>query len=292
MVRKKHLYFAQSPKQYFLAVRHRQRQLAHVFSVSSVLKFIMPRRTQRRTIYPKWLIDLVILWRQNGLTIRQIKTNLADLGYHGVHSATIAAWFSHAHRFQQQLDAFHMLKYFVLLLRCHWKFILEVDGFTHFWILEVDVRQLSCGQLTLVASVSEARAWKQVDNMKTTATHKKMTRSQSKLLKKLKIRVIKSERIQIMKDLNYSATTHANKEFQEDNLEMKDPNLQQMSKGNHTPPHLVYNILSETPESVISYRELSQSPYWKLTLTNQWLLWKFTMAPCIHRIYVLELLQK
>ena len=98
--------------------------------------------------------------------------------------------------------------------------------------------------------------------MKKTATHKKMTRSQSKLLKKLQIRVIKSERIQIMKDLNYSATTHANKEFQEDNLEMKDPNLQQMSKGNHTPPHLVYNILSETPDSMISYREPSQLPYW------------------------------
>ena len=98
--------------------------------------------------------------------------------------------------------------------------------------------------------------------MKKTATHKKMTRSQSKLLKILQIRVIKSEHIQIMKDLNYSATTHANKEFQEDNLEMKDPNLQQMSKGNHTPPHFAYNILPETPESHIYYREPSNSPYW------------------------------
>ena len=57
----------------------------------------MPRRTQRRTIYPKWLIDLVILWRQNGLTMSQIKTNLADLGYHGVPSSTISTWFSHAY---------------------------------------------------------------------------------------------------------------------------------------------------------------------------------------------------
>ena len=99
--------------------------------------------------------------------------------------------------------------------------------------------------------------------MKTTATHKKMTRYQSKLFKKLKIRVIKSEHILIMKDLNNnSATTHANKEFQEDNLEIKDPNLQQMYKGNHTPPHLVYNVFAETPDSVISYREPSDSPYW------------------------------
>ena len=90
-----------------------------------------------------------------------------------------------------------------------------------------------------------------------------MTRSQSKLLKKLKIRVIKSEHILKMKDLNNnSATTHANKEFQKDNLEMKDPDLQKMSKGNHTPPHLVYNIFSETPESFISYREPSESPHW------------------------------
>ena len=92
--------------------------------------------------------------------------------------------------------------------------------------------------------------------MKTTATHKKMTRSQSKLLKKLKIRVIKSEHVLKMKDLNN------NKEFQEDNLEMKDPNLQEMSKGNHTPPHLVYNVFAETPDSIISYREPSNSPYY------------------------------
>ena len=32
---------------------------------------------------------------------------------------------------------------------------------------------------------------------------------------------------------------------------MKDPNLQEMSKANHTTPHLVYNILSEMPESFI-----------------------------------------
>ena len=99
--------------------------------------------------------------------------------------------------------------------------------------------------------------------MKSTARQNKMTRSQSKVLKILKITVIKSEDLVIMKDLtNNCHTSHANKEFQEDNLEIKDPNLQEMYKGNHTPPHLVYNILSETPESVISYREPSQSPYW------------------------------
>ena len=99
--------------------------------------------------------------------------------------------------------------------------------------------------------------------MKSTAIQNKLTRSKSKVLKKVKITVLKSEDTVLMKDLtNNCHTTHANKEFQEDNLEIKDPNLQQMYKGNHTPPHLVYNILSETPESVISYRDPSQSPCW------------------------------
>ena len=99
--------------------------------------------------------------------------------------------------------------------------------------------------------------------MKSTARQNKMTRSQSKVLKILKITVIKSEDLVIMKDLsNNCHTSHANKEFQEDNLEMKDPNLQEMSKGNHTPPHLVYNILPDTPESVKSYRQPSGSPFW------------------------------
>ena len=92
-----------------------------------------------------------------------------------------------------------------------------------------------------------------------------MTRSKSKVLKILKITVIKSEDLVIIKDLsNNCHTSYANKGFQEDNLEMKDPNLQQMSKGSHTPPHLVYNIFPETPNSdtIYYYREPSQSPYW------------------------------
>ena len=98
--------------------------------------------------------------------------------------------------------------------------------------------------------------------MKATAIQKKISRSKSKVLKKVKITVLKSEDVVLMEDLtNNCHTSHANKEFQEDNLEIKDPNLQQMYKGNHTPPHLVY-ILSETPDSVISYRESSQSPCW------------------------------
>ena len=51
----------------------------------------------RRRSYPMWIKDLVRLWRQHGLTMSQIKTNLADLGFHNVHSSTIAAWFSDRH---------------------------------------------------------------------------------------------------------------------------------------------------------------------------------------------------
>ena len=85
-----------------------------------------------------------------------------------------------------------------------------------------------------------------------------MTRSKSKvldktLLKRLKITFIKPEDTLLIKDLTINChTTHANKEFQEDDLEIKENNnLQQlqMHKGNHTPPHLVYNVLSEMPES-------------------------------------------
>ena len=97
-----------------------------------------------------------------------------------------------------------------------------------------------------------------------------MTRSKSKvlnktLLKRLKITFIKPEDTLLIKDLTINChTTHANKEFQEDDLEIKEDNLQQlqMHKGHHTPPHLVYNILSDTPESYTSYRQPSGSPYW------------------------------
>ena len=90
-----------------------------------------------------------------------------------------------------------------------------------------------------------------------------MTRSKSKVLKILKITAIKYEDLVIMKDLtNNCHRSHANKEIQEDKLECKDPNVQEMPKGNHTPPHFAYNILPETPESHISHREPSNSPYW------------------------------
>ena len=99
--------------------------------------------------------------------------------------------------------------------------------------------------------------------MKSTAIQNNSTRCNSKVLKKLKVTIIKSEDVVLMEDLtNNCHTSHANKEFQEDNLEIKEPNLQQMYKGHHTPPHLVYNILLETPESVRSYRQPSDSPYW------------------------------
>ena len=108
-----------------------------------------------------------------------------------------------------------------------------------------------------------------------------MTRSKSKvldktLLKRLKITFIKPEDTLLIKDLTINChTTHANKEFQmsepkilevneEDDLEIKENNLQQlqMHKGHHTPPHLVYNILSETPELDTSYKQPSGLPYW------------------------------
>ena len=51
----------------------------------------------RRRMFPMWIKDLVRLWWQNGLTMDQIKTNLADLGFHNVSSSTIATWFSDRH---------------------------------------------------------------------------------------------------------------------------------------------------------------------------------------------------
>ena len=99
--------------------------------------------------------------------------------------------------------------------------------------------------------------------MKLTAIQNNLTRSKSKVLKKVQITVVKSEDVVLMEDLtNNCHTSHANKEFQEDNLEIKDPNLQQMYKGNHTPPHSVYNVIAEMPDSIISYKEPSQSPCW------------------------------
>ena len=99
--------------------------------------------------------------------------------------------------------------------------------------------------------------------MKSTAIQNNLTRSKSKVLKKVQVTVIKPENVVLMEVLtNNFHTSHDNKEIQEDDLEIKDPNLQQMYKGNHTPPHLVYNVIAETPDSVISYREPSQSPCW------------------------------
>ena len=64
-------------------------------SVSDLLwKFTMPhRRHRRRVIFPMWLKYLVRSWRQEGLTLIQIKARLAELGVRNVKSATIAAWF-------------------------------------------------------------------------------------------------------------------------------------------------------------------------------------------------------
>ena len=99
--------------------------------------------------------------------------------------------------------------------------------------------------------------------MTSTAKQTYLTRSKSKVLKKVQVTVIKPENVVLMEVLTKNChKSHHKKEIQEDDLEIKDPNLQQMYKGNHTPPHLVYNILSETPDSMISYREPSQSPYW------------------------------
>ena len=99
--------------------------------------------------------------------------------------------------------------------------------------------------------------------MKSTAIQNNSTRCNSKVLKKLKVTIIKSENVVLMEVLTKKChKSHHKKEIQEDDLEIKDPNLQQMYKGNHTPPHLVYNVFAETPDSIISYREPSNSPYY------------------------------
>ena len=99
--------------------------------------------------------------------------------------------------------------------------------------------------------------------MKSTVIQNTVTRSKSKLLKILQVTVIKPENVVLMEVLTKNChKSHHKKEIQEDDLEIKDPNLQQMYKGNHTPPHLVYNVFAETADSVISYREPSDSPYW------------------------------
>ena len=99
--------------------------------------------------------------------------------------------------------------------------------------------------------------------MKSTAIQNTLTRSKSKVLKKVQVTVIKPENVVLIEVLSKKChKSHHKKEIQEDDLEIKDPNLQQMYKGNHTPPHLVYNVFAETPDSIISYREPSNSPYW------------------------------
>ena len=99
--------------------------------------------------------------------------------------------------------------------------------------------------------------------MTSTAKHNYLTRSKSKVLTTFQVTVIKPENVVLMKVLTKNChKSHHKKEIQEDHLEFKDPNLQEMYKGNHTPPHFVYNVFPETPVSPISYREPSNSPYW------------------------------
>ena len=101
--------------------------------------------------------------------------------------------------------------------------------------------------------------------MKSTAMQNTVMRSKSKELKKVRVTVIKPENVVSMEVLTKKChKSHHKKEIQEDDLQSKDPNLQEMYKGNHTPPHLVYNIFPETPNSntIYYYREPSQSPYW------------------------------
>ena len=99
--------------------------------------------------------------------------------------------------------------------------------------------------------------------MKSTAIQNNSTRCNSKVLKKVKVTVIKSENVVLMEVLTKKChKSHHKKIIQEDDLEIKDPNLPKKYEGNHTPPHLVYNVFAETPDSIISYREPSNSPYW------------------------------
>ena len=65
-------------------------------SVSDLLwKFTMPhRRHRRRVIFPWWLKYLVRSWREEGLTLAQIKARLEDMGFRNINSATIVTWFA------------------------------------------------------------------------------------------------------------------------------------------------------------------------------------------------------
>ena len=99
--------------------------------------------------------------------------------------------------------------------------------------------------------------------MNSTVIQNTVTRSKSKLLKILQVTVIKPENVVLMEVLTKNChKSHHKKEIQEDDLEFKDPNLQQMYQGNHTPPHLVYHVFPETPDSIIPYKEPSDSPYY------------------------------
>ena len=97
--------------------------------------------------------------------------------------------------------------------------------------------------------------------MKLTAIQNTLTRSKSKVLKKVQVTVIIPENVVLMEVLtNKCHKSHHKKEIQEDDFEIKDLNVQQMPKGNHTPPHLVYHVVAETPDSLLRYREPSDSP--------------------------------
>ena len=99
--------------------------------------------------------------------------------------------------------------------------------------------------------------------MKSTAIQNNSTRCNSKVLKKLKVTIIKSEDVVLMEVLTKKChKSHHKKEIQGDDFEIKDPNLHPMYEGNHTPPRLVYNIYPETPESCLVYKEPSDSPFW------------------------------
>ena len=53
-----------------------------------------PRRRHnypRRRRYPWWLKELVITWREQGLTSREIRARLVEMGFN-ISIATIAAW--------------------------------------------------------------------------------------------------------------------------------------------------------------------------------------------------------
>ena len=99
--------------------------------------------------------------------------------------------------------------------------------------------------------------------MNSTVIQNTVTRSKSKLLKILQVTVIKPENVVLMSVLtNNCQKSDHKKEIQEDHLEFKDRNVQQMYQGNHTPPHLPYYVIPETPDSIIPYKEPSDSPYY------------------------------